>query len=49
MEGVKNTNLIEAIKQLADSKDKGWQEKKLLLCTIHWCTIQCGIVFPNET
>lgn len=25
MEGLKNTNLLEAIKQLADSKDKEWK------------------------
>lgn len=43
MEGLKNTNLLEAIIQLADSKDKGWKEKNYCYARfmVHYTTLYC--------
>lgn len=48
MEGVKNTNLIEAIKQLADSKDKGWQEKNYCYARFIGALYNAVLYFPMK-
>lgn len=48
MEGVKNTNLIEAIKQLADSKDKGWQEKNYCYARFIGTLYNAVLYFPMK-
>lgn len=46
MEGLKNTNLLEAIKQLADSKDKEWKEKNYCYARFIGALYNAVLYFP---
>lgn len=46
MEGLKNTNLLEAIIQLADSKDKGWKEKNYCYARFIGALYNAVLYFP---
>lgn len=46
MEGLKNTNLLEAIKQLADSTDKEWKEKNYCYARFIGALYNAVLYFP---
>lgn len=49
MEGLKNTNLLEAIKQLADSKDKEWKEKNYCYARFIGALYNAVLYFPMRS